>query len=34
MSAGGDAARRDRDGQTPRDFARAKRRPDLLAILG
>jgi hypothetical protein len=34
LAAGGDATRRDKDGRTPRDFARAKRREDLLAILG
>jgi ankyrin repeat protein len=33
MAAGGDGGRPDREGKTPRDLARAHRRPDLLALV-
>ena len=34
LAAGGDAVRRDKDGNTPLDIARSKRRPKLVALLG
>ncbi|HKQ60826.1 MAG TPA: ankyrin repeat domain-containing protein, partial [Candidatus Polarisedimenticolaceae bacterium] len=34
LAAGGDVARRDKDGLTPRDLARAWEREDLLRVLG